>query len=333
LRTGPGGRGHTYDDYPPPWAIECSQEEWTQDEYACKRLWLGASGPWTGAGDRYTAKNIFDEAGLAQSWWTVAHIGSEWRPFAPFGQVAPFPHLPKAALWGDFQPVLNEMTLVCLADYLGVGDYPSSMTRVRMHSEMSDDVGPWATLRAAAWADVPNNGPYDPSYEPDTWFRVGRTGIGHRTTWSHPYYSFLVDCVRTMTLGFDLSPVWNAMRDPVRMLLYLRYRCGTGDGDTRAKVNCTFEVDISDDAGATWLTVKSLAATDDGVSRAAKVEIGSGTDYWSADFRIRFRYTGSEDADTPEWDDPGEEGDSGYCQAAMISYISILFEFDWEYKA
>jgi len=116
---------------------------------------------------------------------------------------------------------------------------------------------------------------------------------------------------------------------PTRLLIYFRHRCGNGEYDISIKGGCVFFVDLSGDGGATWGEWCEITTPADGESYPVRIEIvGPYVETFStADFRIRFRFTGDEDADTPEWTDPGEDAASAYCGAAMIDWLSIVVDY------
>ena len=153
------------------------------------------------------------------------------------------PHLPKAALWGEFEPVINQMRLVVLREYSQLA-WPIMVTRESHHVSTTGDYRdpPWDARRAEAWAAVGDNHATDTDY----YFYVGKRGLGHHNDGiSWPYhYRFSVEAVLSAEVAMDLSVVWSVTHadgtpcPPTRLLIYFRHRCGNGQGDASIKGGC-----------------------------------------------------------------------------------------------
>ena len=53
----------------------------------------------------------------------------------------------------------------------------------------------------------------------------------------------------------------------------------------------------------------------------------------TADFRIRIELLDDPDADTPASGDPGPNLDAEYDATAEVEFLSLFFEFAWEYQS
>jgi len=304
--------GYAY--YPNAWAIECEAEDWDWEGPACERLTFGDTEahvislwvwPFPLILGYWQATNVFTAAGLANPRWTLQPAEN------PPGDAPSYPHLPKAALWAEFQPVLNQAALVVLRDWCN-----GSWTYGNISSLYKE-------LGAAC--------------------RIGKAGAGDRRGWPyHPNdYWFRVDAFLTFDLAIDLSGLADVKHAdetacaPTRLLIYWRHKCAATAGEGVTKDTCNYEVQISGDGGANWTTLGAYTSSknDDWKPEKIALDAENYADFWTADFILRFHATDDKNDDTGIWDDPGAGETSSYDQTATIDWLSILFEFDWEYKA
>jgi hypothetical protein len=331
-----------YGQYPNAWAIECETGDWHWEGPACERLTFGdteahiityENWPSTLLG-YWQATNVFTAAGLANPRWTLQP--AENSP----GDAPPYPHLPKAALWAEFQPVLNQATLVVLRDWCnGSWTYGNASSLYKELGGAEGDGETWAHWRAAAWSSIPESD--------DTTVgaagRVGKAGSGDRRGWPyHPNdYWFRVDAFLTFDLAIDLSGLADVKHAdetacaPTRLLIYWRHKCAAAAGQGVTKDTCNYEVQISGDGGANWTTLGAYTSSRNDDWKPEKIELAaeSYAEYWTADFILRFQALDDKNDDTAIWDDPGTGEVSDYDQTTTIDWLSVMVEFDWEYKA
>jgi len=115
------------------------------------------------------------------------------------------------------------------------------------------------------------------------------------------------------------------------MVLYFRYR-GAQEGLRKTTGNCSFDVKFSSDGGASWTTVYTITVGPGTTWHAAQAEWNDEA-LWNADFRIRIELLDDPNADTPAWGDPGPNLDAEYDATAEVDFLSLFFEFTWEYQS
>jgi hypothetical protein len=384
--------------YPNAWAVECSTEEWDWEGPACERLTVGATEaheitvevyPYTHLGYWY-ALNVFTAAGFPQPWWSLAEAG----------QTAPKPHLPKAALWGEFQPVLNQAVLAVLRDwcngswsYGGISNlyrqyghagvrppiywaawygyqtadyalpttpngflyraevppggtsgsneptWPTVLGQTVADGDVTwttvDGTYTWAHFRSMCWGSVPVT---DETIN-GAWGLIGKYGLGSHGTGTPPYLHVETQVGLTFDVALDLSVLWDVKHadesacDPTRVLIYWRHKCAA-QGNPTIKDACNYEVHISGDGGANWTNLGAYTSPKDGTWHREKIELGAANYHalWTANFKLRFSLLDSKNADTTIWVDPGAGNSSTYDQTSTIDWLSVMVEFDWEYK-
>jgi len=181
----------------------------------------------------------------------------------------------------------------------------------------------WADWRAAAWSSIPESD--DTTVGAAS--RIGKAGAGDRRGWPyHPNdYWFRVDAFLTFDLAIDLSGLADARHAdgtacaPTRLLIYWRHKCAATVGD----------------GGANWTTLGAYTSSknDDWKPEKIALDAENYAEFWTADFILRFHATDDKNDDTGIWDDPGAGETSSYDQTTTIDWLSVMVEFDWEYKA
>jgi hypothetical protein len=131
------------------------------------------------------------------------------------------------------------------------------------------------------------------------------------------------------------NPRWTLQPAETRVLIYWRHKCATTAGEGVTKDTCNYEVQISGDGGANWTTLGAYTSSksDDWKPEKIALDAENYADFWTADFILRFRATDDKNDDTAIWDDPGAGETSSYDQTTTIDWLSVMVEFDWEYRA
>ena len=295
------------------WGKECTPDEWTWDGWACQRYWNGGTQVY---GD-FHCLDIFDAAKFPDGYWREPFIAGAG---GSHGYVLSESH------WSDFRQFLDTLTFLEAHRSRPTG---SLWTRHHETADCHYPAGTWATDRADSWSRVGE------ATSDDATGRVGR--FSHGDHYGDDSFAFHPDVVTRSEIAVDLSGVWNVKHldesacAPTRMVLYFRYR-GAQAGLRKTIANCSFDVKFSGNGGASWTTVYTITVGPGATWHAAQAEWNDEA-LWNADFRIRIELLDDPNADTPAWGDPGPNLDAEYDATAEVEFLSLFFEFAWEYQS
>jgi hypothetical protein len=304
---------------PVAWAVEAEVAGWTDDYPICDRLkYAGASTPAS-----YLHKgtlNIF-EAAFGEPWltWhhTLFHIDPDWSSPLALGRDVIW-----AQYLSDFYATLNLMTLLVLLDSTGVWQCYDTVW-----GHGTDTPGTWAAIRATEWLYEHNWGWHDRG-------GVGRYGTGvHRADGKKAFQGYAIPSLKISLNTSGLANAKHADASPLqvtRYILYFQYRGSlTTDGPPFNRVeDCAFGVWLQSNFLGEYTAIAGVAEW-----VGVKIDTTGLSINPQNPLELEFKVSHPPTDDTPGWADPGVGNTSYYATRAYIRNVSLMVEFDWEYKA